>query len=83
VSERLAVQSLVDGVRITACTQDVLRHLSAAEAAREPASGAAGAGAGPSDRMSRLAAHLPGQRSAYPLFPPAAVGLYKLNSVDP
>lgn len=61
----------VNGVRITACTQDVLRHLSAAEAAREPAAGPAGSGAGPSDRMSRLAAHLPGQRSAYPLFPPA------------
>ena len=59
-----------NGVRVTACTQDVLRHLSAAEAAREPAAGSPGA-AGPSDRMARLAAHLPGQRSMYPLFPPA------------
>ena len=53
----------VNGVRFAACTQDVLRHLSAAEAARD--------GAGPADRMARLAAHLPGQRSAYPLFPAA------------
>jgi DNA polymerase alpha subunit B len=53
----------VNGVRFAACTQDVLRHLSAAEAAREE---------GPNgDRMARLAAHLPGQRSAYPLFPAA------------
>ena len=53
----------MNGIRFAACTQDVLRHLSAAEAARD--------GAGPADRMARLAAHLPGQRSAYPLFPAA------------
>ena len=56
----------MNGVRFAACTQDVLRHLSAAEAARD--------GAGPADRMARLAAHLPGQRSAYPLFPARARG---------
>ena len=57
----------INGVRVAVCTHDVLRHLSAAEAAREDASGA-----GPSsDRMARLASHLPGQRRAYPLFPPA------------
>ena len=58
----------INGVRVAVCTHDVLRHLSAAEAAREDKS----SGAGPSsDRMARLASHLPGQRSAYPLFPPA------------
>jgi len=64
----------INGVTFAACTQDVLRHLSAAEAAREPASGGAGGGAGGAapDRMSRLAAHLPGQSSAYPLFPAPA-----------
>ena len=59
----------LNGVRIHACTQDVLRHLSAAEAAREDKD-TASKGPG-SDRMSRLASHLPGQRCAYPLFPPA------------
>ena len=53
----------VNGIRVMACTQDILRHLSAAEAARDAAPGG--------DRMARLVAHLPGQRSAYPLYPPA------------
>ena len=53
----------MNGVRVMACTQDVLRHLSAAEAARDAAPGG--------DRMARLVAHIPGQRSAYPLYPPA------------
>jgi DNA polymerase alpha subunit B len=53
----------VNGVRFSACTQDILRHLSASEAARD--------GPSPGDRMARLASHLPGQRSSYPLFPPA------------
>ena len=63
----------VNGVRVAVTTQDVLRHLSAAEAAREEkaAEKADPKKAAPLDRMARLAAHLPGQRSAYPLFPPA------------
>ena len=52
----------VNGVRVMACTQDVLRHLSAAEAARTPRRAAT---AGATRR-----AH-PGTRSAYPLYPPA------------
>ena len=52
----------VNGIVFATCTQDVLRHLSASETARDSAS---------NDRMARLAQHLPGQRSAYPLFPPA------------
>ena len=59
----------INGVRVAVCTHDVLRHLSAAEAAREDKSAAGPSGG--SDRMARLASHLPGQRSAYPLFPPA------------
>ena len=59
----------INGVRVAACTHDVLRHLSAAEAAREDKSAAGPSGG--SDRMARLASHLPGQRSAYPLFPAA------------
>ena len=61
----------VNGVRVAVTTQDVLRHLSAAEAAREEKAAADTKKAAPLDRMARLAAHLPGQRSAYPLFPPA------------
>jgi DNA polymerase alpha subunit B len=53
----------VNGITFHVCTQDVLRHLSASEAARE-------GGGGVHDRMTRLAQHLPGQQSAYPLFPP-------------
>lgn len=51
-------------VTVGCTTLDVLRHLSSEETAR--------AIKGKSiDRMSRLAIHLLGQRSFYPLFPPA------------
>ena len=49
---------------LVGCTShDVLKHLSAAELQRGQAPG--------SDRLGRLAGHLLGQRSFYPLFPPA------------
>lgn len=49
------------------CTVDVLRHLSSDETARVPA-GATG------DRLARLASHMIGQHSFYPLYP-ASVGV--------
>jgi DNA polymerase alpha subunit B len=52
------------GLSVGACAADVLRALSGAEAARG-APGPDGA-----DRIARLAAHLPGQRSFFPLYPP-------------
>ncbi|XP_024523310.1 DNA polymerase alpha subunit B isoform X1 [Selaginella moellendorffii] len=54
----------LDEVSIGCCTTDILRHLSSEEAARNPPGTS-------SDRMSRLGAQLVGQRSFYPLFPPA------------
>ena len=54
----------VNGVRVMACTQDVLRHLSAAEAARDAAPGG--------DRMARLVAHPRDNGSAYRFMSPPA-----------
>lgn len=51
-------------VTVACTTMDVLRHLSSEEAARAVRGRSI-------DRMSRLALHLLGQRSFYPLFPPA------------
>lgn len=50
---------------IGCCTVDVLRHLSSEEVAQVPAGAS-------SDRLARLASHIMGQRSFYPLFPAAA-----------
>jgi hypothetical protein len=50
----------LNDILLAAGSQDVLRHLSAAEMALGPSS----------DRMSALSAHLLGQRSMYPLYPP-------------
>lgn len=60
-------QFSLNELTIGCCTVDVLRHLSSEEAARVPA-GATG------DRLARLAAHMIGQHSFYPLYP-AAVGV--------
>eukprot|EP00877_Chromochloris_zofingiensis_P003455 jgi/Chrzof1/1310/Cz10g02170.t1 len=49
----------LDGLALSCVTQDVLRHLSASELQRGPAS----------DRISALASHVLGQRSFYPLYP--------------
>ncbi|XP_024025731.1 DNA polymerase alpha subunit B [Morus notabilis] len=52
-------------VKIACCSVDVLKHLSGEEISRNPKGGA------PSDRMGRLVNHILGQRSFYPLYPPA------------
>lgn len=52
-------------VKIGCCSVDILKHLSAEETSRISKDGT------PSDRMSRLANHILGQRSFYPLYPPA------------
>ncbi|KAM6562469.1 hypothetical protein CsatB_022467 [Cannabis sativa] len=52
-------------VKIGCCSVDILKHLSGEEISRNPAGG------GPSDRMGRLVNHILGQRSFYPLYPPA------------
>ena len=52
------------GAVVGATSHDVLKHLAAAEASREPEGGR-------SDRMARLAAHLVAQGSFYPLSPAA------------
>ncbi|CAI5946895.1 unnamed protein product, partial [Closterium sp. NIES-64] len=52
-------------VGIACSSTDILRHLSKEEIARVAPGDSA-----TSDRMSRLAAHVIGQRSFYPLFPP-------------
>ncbi|GBG78101.1 hypothetical protein CBR_g26038 [Chara braunii] len=53
-----------DDVTIGIGTHDILRHLSGEEASRIREGDT-------SDRMARLATHIIGQRSFYPLFPPA------------
>ncbi|KAI5069353.1 hypothetical protein GOP47_0015654 [Adiantum capillus-veneris] len=54
---------------IGCCTVDVLRHLSSEEASWVPAGTS-------SDRLGRIASHIIGQRSFYPLYPaPAGVPL--------
>lgn len=52
-------------VKIGCCSVDILKHLSAEETSRISKDGT------PSDRMSRLSNHILGQRSFYPLYPPA------------
>ncbi|BBN13404.1 DNA polymerase alpha subunit B [Marchantia polymorpha subsp. ruderalis] len=52
-----------DNLNLGCCSMDVLRHLSCEEMSRVPAGTT-------SDRMTRLASHILGQRSFYPLFPP-------------
>ncbi|KAF3431097.1 hypothetical protein FNV43_RR25827 [Rhamnella rubrinervis] len=52
-------------VKMGCCSVDILKHLSGEEISRNPTAGTA------SDRMSRLANHILGQRSFYPLYPPA------------
>ncbi|CAI7908078.1 unnamed protein product, partial [Closterium sp. NIES-54] len=52
-------------IGIACSSTDILRHLSKEEIARVAPGDSA-----TSDRMSRLAAHVIGQRSFYPLFPP-------------
>ncbi|XP_048318477.1 uncharacterized protein LOC107428341 [Ziziphus jujuba] len=52
-------------VKIGCCSVDILKHLSGEEISRNPKDGA------PIDRMGRLAKHILGQRSFYPLYPPA------------
>ncbi|XP_062110595.1 uncharacterized protein LOC133822327 [Humulus lupulus] len=52
-------------VKIGCCSVDILKHLSGEEISRNPAGG------GPGDRMGRLVNHILGQRSFYPLYPPA------------
>ncbi|CAI5962260.1 unnamed protein product [Closterium sp. NIES-65] len=57
--------TLDNQVGIACSSTDILRHLSKEEIARVAPGDSA-----TSDRMSRLAAHMIGQRSFYPLFPP-------------
>ncbi|KAL5552508.1 hypothetical protein UlMin_039909 [Ulmus minor] len=52
-------------VKIGCCSADILKHLSGEEISRHPKDGA------PIDRMANLASHILGQRSFYPLYPPA------------
>ncbi|MCO5578485.1 hypothetical protein L7F22_032327 [Adiantum nelumboides] len=55
----------VNELVIGCCTIDALRHLSSEEASRVPLGAT-------SDRLARLASHIIGQRSFYPLYPPPA-----------
>ncbi|KAL6186378.1 hypothetical protein ACLB2K_042498 [Fragaria x ananassa] len=52
-------------VKIGCCSVDILKHLSGEETSCFPKDGTS------RDRMSRLANHILGQRSFYPLYPPA------------
>ncbi|PON82786.1 DNA polymerase alpha, subunit B [Trema orientale] len=52
-------------VKIGCCSVDILKHLSGEEISRNSTGGAT------SDRMGRLVNHILGQRSFYPLYPPA------------
>ncbi|KAK6922360.1 DNA polymerase alpha/delta/epsilon, subunit B [Dillenia turbinata] len=52
-------------VKVGCCSIDILKQLSGEEFSGRPADGTA------NDRMSRLARHIIGQRSFYPLYPPS------------
>ncbi|KAJ7297619.1 hypothetical protein O6H91_Y045400 [Diphasiastrum complanatum] len=54
----------IDKVTVCCCSMDILRHLSSEELSH----GQPGAS---TDRLARLASHIVGQRSFYPLFPAA------------